>query len=106
MRPGRVEPDRSRPSAHVDRSEAEGGNHAFKAVLGDQVYSRNDIAQRNEILCMCIAYNLTRLIYLSLDQGIEVDFTGAEALAGAEWVSLEVLHKSLTVERSKTRHLA
>ncbi|HLF15867.1 MAG TPA: transposase [Candidatus Thermoplasmatota archaeon] len=75
------------------RNNAETGNHAFKAILGDQIYSKTATAQRNEILCMCIAYNLTRLIYLGLDQGIEVGFAaGAQVLARAEWVPLEWLH--------------
>ncbi|MCA1820027.1 MAG: transposase [Halobacteriales archaeon] len=89
------------------RSNAEAGNHAFKAFLGDQIYSRNTEAQVNEILCMCIAYNLARLVLLSLDQGVEIDFTqGAAVLAKAAWAPLDVLHKSMTVARSKTRRLA
>lgn len=75
------------------RNNAETGNHAFKAILGDQIYSKTATAQRNEILCMCIAYNRTRLIYLGLDQGIDVNFAGGgQVLAKAEWVPLEHLH--------------
>lgn len=89
------------------RSNAEAGNHAFKAFLGDQIYSKNPVAQRNEILCMCIAYNLTRLIYLGLKEGVEIDFKeGARHIAQAKWVPLAELHRTMTVERSGTRRLA
>lgn len=62
------------------RSNAETGNHAFKAILGDQVYSKNPQAQRCEILCMCIAYNLTRLVLLEVERGAEADFLGGATL--------------------------
>ena len=89
------------------RSNAEAGNHAFKSFLGDQIYSRDPEAQINEVLCMCIAYNLARLAYLSLDQGVEIEFAGgAHELAKATWVPLDVLHKTMTVPRSTTRRLA
>ena len=89
------------------RSNAEAGNHAFKAFLGDQIYSRDDVAQVNEILCMCIAYNLARLVYLSMDQEVEIDFTqGAAVLAKTPWTPLDVLHRTMTVRRSSTRRLA
>jgi hypothetical protein len=89
------------------RSNAEAGNHAFKAFLGDQIYSRDPTAQVNEILCMCIAYNLARLTLLGLDQGIEIDFSeGAKVLAQSSWTPLQVLHNTMTVQRSKTRRLA
>lgn len=80
------------------RSNAEAGNHAFKAFLGDQIYSR---------LCMCIAYNLAPLVLLSMDQQVEIDFTdGAKVLARTPWTPLDVLHSTMTVQRSKTRRLA
>jgi hypothetical protein len=56
------------------RNNAETGNHAFKATLGDQIYSKNETAQRCEILCMAIAYNLTRLVLFEVERGVEVDF--------------------------------
>lgn len=85
------------------RNNAETGNHAFKAILGDQIYSLNATAQRNEILCMAIAYNLTRLVYLELHRGTKVDFAaGADGLAKAHWVSLVDL-RSLSPSRSKVR---
>jgi hypothetical protein len=75
------------------RNNAETGNHALKAILGDQIFSKDARAQRNEILCMAIAYNLTRLVYLEVERGIEVDFeAGAHVLAAAPWESLEALH--------------
>lgn len=57
------------------RNNAETGNHAFKAILGDQIYSKSAQAQRCEILCMCIAYNLTRLVLLEAERGVAVDYT-------------------------------
>ncbi|MGI0148790.1 MAG: hypothetical protein ACREDF_04575 [Thermoplasmata archaeon] len=75
------------------RNNAETGNHAFKAILGDQIYSKSAQAQRCEILCMCIAYNLTRLTLLEVKRGIEIDFQGgADLLAKTPWVSLAELH--------------
>jgi hypothetical protein len=89
------------------RSNAEAGNHAFKAFLGDQIYSRDPVAQVDEILCMCIAYNLARLVLLSMDQQVEIEFTeGARILARTTWTPLDVLHNTMTVVRSKTRRLA
>lgn len=58
------------------RNNAETGNHAFKAFLGDQIFSKDPTAQRNEVLCMCIAYNLTRLVLLEAERGHDVDFAG------------------------------
>lgn len=88
------------------RNNAETGNAALKAILGDQVYSRNDVAQRNETLCIAVAYNLTRLVYLSLDQGIQIQFAGgAQVLARASWVPLPELRRTSTVAKSKTRRL-
>jgi len=80
------------------RNNAETGNHAFKAILGDQIYSKNPTAQRNEILCMAIAYNLTRLVYVEEDQGVRVEFAGGLGRIGpGHWLSLEVLRTQMTV---------
>ncbi|MES2156091.1 MAG: transposase [bacterium] len=88
------------------RSNAETGNRAFKAFLGDQIYSSNPTAQRNEILCMAIAYNLTRLVVLSVEHGIEINFVGgAQSLADSTWVDLGTLYHSMTVAAGRTRHL-
>lgn len=66
------------------RNNAETGNHAFKAILGDQIYSKNAQAQRCEILCMSIAYNLTRLVLLEVERAVEADFDGGvQHLQGA-----------------------
>ncbi len=89
------------------RNNAEAGNHAFKAFLGDQIFSKEPTAQRNEILCMCIAYNLARLVYLGVERGIQIQFAGgAQVLAEAEWKDLDALYRTMTVGRSKTRRLA
>lgn len=75
------------------RNNAETGNHAFKAILGDQIYSKDPLAQRVEILCMCVAYNLMRLVYLEVEQGIRVSFAaGAQALREKPWQHLEDLY--------------
>jgi hypothetical protein len=85
------------------RNNAETGNHAFKAILGSEVYNRghlNDDGTRdftsraNEVLCMALAYNLTRLVFLELHQGIQIDFApGAMVLAAAPWEGLDSLHR-------------
>lgn len=67
------------------RNNAETGNHAFKAILGDQIYSKSAQAQRCEILCMCIAYNLTRLVLLEVEQGSEIDFLGGIPALSTQW---------------------
>ncbi|MCA1810704.1 MAG: hypothetical protein LC623_01680 [Halobacteriales archaeon] len=90
-------------AARADRrNNAETGNHAFKAIVGDQIYSKDARAQRNEILCMALAYNLTRLVYLEVERGIEVDFAeGARHLAAAKWERLEDLHARYRAELPK-----
>jgi hypothetical protein len=75
------------------RNNAEVGNHAFKAILGDQIYSKDPLAQKVEILCMALAYNLTRLVFLEVEQGIKVSFAaGAEILRSQPWQHLEELY--------------
>ena len=77
------------------RNNAETGNHAFKAILGDQIYSREALAQEVEILCMAIAYNLTRLVFLEVEQGIKVSFAGgAQVLRTTKWQHLEDLYEA------------
>ena len=72
------------------RNNAETGNHAFKAVLGDQIYSKSAQAQRCEILCMCIAYNLTRLVLLEVERQTALDFAGGlERLARPSAAAVE-----------------
>lgn len=54
--------------------------------------SRTTTAQRNELLCMAIAYNLARLVYMGLDRGVEIQFdAGADRLG--EWVTLDGLKR-------------
>ena len=46
-------------------------------------------------------YNLARMIFLSLKEGIKIDFKeGARYIADAKWGALAELHRTLTVERS------
>lgn len=78
------------------RNNAETGNHAFKAILGDQIYSKNATAQRNEILCMALAYNLTRLVYLEQDGGVRVEFaSGLRSIGPDRWVPLAILRDAV-----------
>ena len=75
------------------RNNAETGNHAIKAVLGDQIYSKDPLAQRVEILCMCVAWNLMRLVYLEVERGIKVSFAGGvQVLRETKWEHLEDLY--------------
>ena len=75
------------------RNNAEVGNHAFKAILGDQIYSKDPLAQKVEILCMALAYNLTRLVFLEVEQGIKVSFAaGAQIMRSTPWHHLEDLY--------------
>jgi len=75
------------------RNNAETGNHAFKAVLGDQIYSKDPLAQRVEILCMCVAWNLMRLVYLEVERDVKVSFAaGAQVLRETPWQHLEDLY--------------
>jgi hypothetical protein len=88
------------------RSNAETGNRAFKAFLGDHIYSTHPTAQRNEILCMAIAYNLTRLVVLSVEHGLEIKFAGgAQALADATWIDLGTLYDRMTVAGRRARNI-
>lgn len=85
------------------RNNAETGNHAFKAIVGSEIYSRGKLnsdgsrdftSRQSEVLCMCIAYNLTRLVYLEVEQGIEADFAqGVSRLASRRWQSLKTLRE-------------
>ena len=41
-----------------------------------------------------------------VEHGIEINFVGgAQALADAEWVDLDVLYRTMTVEKGRTRKL-
>jgi hypothetical protein len=81
------------------RNNAETGNHAFKSIVGDQIYSKGPVAQHNEVLCMALAYNLTRLVYLEVERGIEADFAEAvPRVMGKSWVPLGELYKRFKVK--------
>lgn len=94
------------------RNNAETGNHALKAFLGGEVYSLGHTnprtrrveftARRNEILCMALAYNLTRLVYVEAERDLTVDFAdGVAALAGKSWRSLSELARQAHAEGYK-----
>lgn len=54
-----VHESRTNPEGHAVeancRSNGDPGNHAVKAVLGDQISSKNSVSQRDESLSMCTA---------------------------------------------------
>jgi hypothetical protein len=47
---------------------------AIKKKFGENVKSRNRIAQENEMLCKIIAYNISVLIYAMFELGIGLNF--------------------------------
>lgn len=56
------------------RHYLESTNMAIKAKLGDSVKSKNFVAQKNELLCKLIAYNITVLIGAMYELKIEARF--------------------------------
>lgn len=85
-------------SARANRkNNVETGNAALKRICGERLFSRTLVGQRNEVLCMAIAYNLSRLVYFSLDQDQDVDFTGGIERLEA-WESLDDLQARFWAE--------
>ena len=56
------------------RSNAESSVSAMKRKFGDSVRSKNWTAQVNEVLCKCIAFNLTCVIMEMFCSGVKPDF--------------------------------
>ena len=56
------------------RSNAETTFYAIKQKFGDFVRSKLFPAQRNELLCKLIAYNLCNLVHCKMEFGVQVDF--------------------------------
>lgn len=56
------------------RSNVEAVFSALKRKLGEQVRSKNPVAQQNEVLAKIIAYNLTVLIHEIYEHGVVPDF--------------------------------
>ena len=52
------------------RSNAEATFAAIKKKFGETIKSRNRVAQKNEMLCKIIAYNITVLIHVMFELGI------------------------------------
>jgi transposase len=59
------------------RSNVESVFSALKRKLGENIRSRNPIAQVNEVLCKLIAYNLTVVIHEMFENGIAPGFLPA-----------------------------
>ncbi len=59
------------------RSNAEATFAAIKMKFGETIKSRNRVAQKNEMLCKVIAYNITVLIHAMFELGITPDFSQA-----------------------------
>lgn len=60
-------------SHHHLRSIVETTFSAWKLKLGDSPKSKNPIAQKNELICKAIVYNITVLIYEMFGLGIDPD---------------------------------
>ncbi|MFZ2456594.1 MAG: transposase [Candidatus Altiarchaeia archaeon] len=58
------------------RSNVETAFHMIKAKFGDKLKSKNEIAQKNELLCKLIAHNIVVLIHEMHELGIKPDFKG------------------------------
>ena len=56
------------------RSNVESVFSALKRKFGENVRSKNDVAQVNEILCKLIAYNLTVVVHEMFENGIAPSF--------------------------------
>ncbi|MEA3191083.1 MAG: hypothetical protein QOD77_1665 [Thermoplasmata archaeon] len=93
------------------RNNAETGNAAFKARLGDEIYckgrrrdgKKDATALQVEVGCMVLAWNIQRLIHMEERHpptedrpGVVVDFTeGAERLRSRPWRSLSDMEREL-----------
>ena len=56
------------------RSNVETTFSAWELKFGDSLKSKNLIAQKNELCCKAIAYNITVLIHEMFELGIKPDF--------------------------------
>jgi hypothetical protein len=56
------------------RSNAESTFSAIKRKLGGAVRSKTSVAQKNEVLCKVLAYNLTVLVHAMHELGVEPEF--------------------------------
>jgi transposase/predicted nucleic acid-binding Zn finger protein len=56
------------------RSNVETTFSAIKKKFGENIKSKNHIAQKNEMLCKIIAYNITVLIHAMFELGLEPNF--------------------------------
>ena len=61
------------------RSNVETTFSAWKLKFGDSIKSINKTAQKNELLCKAIAYNITVLIHEMFELGIKPDFISLPA---------------------------
>ncbi len=61
------------------RSNVETTFSAWKLKFGDSIKSVNKVAQKNELLCKAIAYNITVLIHEMFELGIKPDFISLPA---------------------------
>ena len=62
------------------RSNAESTFHAIKRKLGENLRSKNRVAQENELLCKIIAYNITVLIHEMIQLNGTSDFLTFDGL--------------------------
>ena len=57
------------------QSNVESTFSALKRKLGGAVKSKDMVAQYNEVLCKCLAYNITVIIHEMFELGIQPEFT-------------------------------
>jgi hypothetical protein len=50
---------------------------ALKRKFGENIRSKNRVAQVNEVLCKLIAYNLTVVVHEMFESGVAPAFTSA-----------------------------
>lgn len=60
------------------RSNVESTFSALKRKFGGSVKSKDAIAQYNEVLCKCLAYNITVVIHEMFELGIQPEFSSRE----------------------------
>ncbi|MBU1197287.1 transposase [Candidatus Micrarchaeota archaeon] len=66
------------------RSNVESVFGAVKKKFGETIKAKNPVAQKNELLCKLIAYNVTVLIQEMFELGIKPDFSAQEVGGGSQ----------------------
>ena len=64
----------SRARHYHQHSNAETAIAMVKRLFGDSLYSRNVIAQCNELLCKVLAHNLRMIVHAMYEMGLDPEF--------------------------------